>query len=530
MVQQAKIPLVSTKDSRQPYLHNISSGAYAYNYRGPKLQNGVVNTSSTGEITVSPRYGIRNYAGDLGVNISCVFKGRVGSYYDNDRLFVVDSAGDLYEYTTSATSWGSKTPTAFTGAGGTGAVSIAQADATSIAIKGSRNLKFWNGTITAPVTDPDYPAYTIEGLVVMDGYHFVATMDGKIHNSNLDDGTAWTSTDFITASLDTDRAVWLGKHHNHLVLLKEKSIEFFYNVGNPGGSPLAPRRDVAHTNVGCLRPALQTSQLEYYWAKPVAQLGEVIYFLGVKGGGGIGLYKIDNFRLEKISDERLDRELTYIFSSAATTMSSQAVPIVGAFYVGEKPYIQITSGYNFHRYAILYDLTTGIVTDLTSNDPDFTGNNTYELSVGWGFVDTQYANSGTGVYPNEGHTTAFTATGYMVDLLPHVHKDMDNASGSSAYDIDLEIITPVFDGETPNYKFIHSLEVRGDYVDGETASISWTDDDYQTFSTARTVSVADRTKLTRLGKTSRRAFKFQYGAQDFYRVRDMTVTFSLGGV
>lgn len=521
------IPLVSTKDSRQPYLYNISSGSYAYAYRGPRLKNGVVNTSSTGEVTVSPRFGIRNLTGDLGSNIVCAFKGRVGNYYSNDKILVVDSSGDLYEQATNMSSW--TTATIFTGASGSSEVSIAQYDDSTVAVKGSQNLKYWNGTITAPVTDPDYPTYTIPGLVVMDGYVFVADMAGKIYNSDLGDGTAWTSTNFIEASLESDRGVWLGKHHNHIVLLKEKSIEFFYNAGNPGGSPLSPRRDVAHTNIGCLRPALRTSHAEYYFAKQVAQLGEVIYFLGTREGGGIGVYKIDNFRVEKISDDRLDRELTYVFSSAATTVSITAVPLVGAFYVGEKPYLQITSGYNVNRYSVLIDLTTGVVSDLSSNDPAFTGANTYELSVCWGFTDTQYAHAGSGTYPNEGHTTAFTATGYQVDLLPHIHKDMDNASGSSAYDIDLEIITPVFDADVPNYKFYHALEVRGDYVSGETANISWTDDDYQTFSTARSVSVADRTKLTRLGKSSRRAFKFEYGAQDFYRVKGLQLTYSIGG-
>jgi hypothetical protein len=76
-------------------------------------------------------------------------------------------------------------------------------------------------------------------FVGLDGYLFIGTTNNRIYNSDLNVSTSWTSTSFLTAADVPGAIVWLAKIRNFLIAFKEKSIEFFENVGNPTpGSPL----------------------------------------------------------------------------------------------------------------------------------------------------------------------------------------------------------------------------------------------------------------------------------------------------
>jgi hypothetical protein len=74
--------------------------------------------------------------------------------------------------------------------------------------------------------------------------------------------------------------------------------------------------------------------------------------------------------------------------------------------------------------------------------------------------------------------------------------------------ISTQIITELLDGNTNKNKVMNRLEVIGDrQTSSGDLEVSWTDDDYKTYSTARTVDVDGRMILTRLGRFQRRAFK-----------------------
>jgi len=165
---------------------------------------------------------------------------------------------------------------------------------------GHGNVWYAADGLTAPasVSDADMPGNNgvslVRGGASLDGYFFVGDINGQIHNSNLNDITAWTATDFLTASRDNGIGVYLGRHHNDVFTISTEGIEFFYNAGNASESPLAPRKDVYHS-VGC------------YYPNSIVEVGDVVYFVGTeKDTGWNRLYKLQNYQLSVISDERIE--------------------------------------------------------------------------------------------------------------------------------------------------------------------------------------------------------------------------------
>lgn len=168
-------------------------------------------------------------------------------------------------------------------------------------------LFFWDISGT-PVPAPTHTteiaiANMSPSIVFMDGYLFIAGGDGeagqRIYNTTLGTPTELlTDTSFIDAEMHTDTIVGLAKHHNHIVAFGRKSIEFFYNAANELGSPLS-------------RQANYTLKIGTTFGAdlPFIEIGDVIYFIGGQAGSYSGIYKLENFKLEKISDVFTDMYL-----------------------------------------------------------------------------------------------------------------------------------------------------------------------------------------------------------------------------
>ncbi len=83
--------------------------------------------------------------------------------------------------------------------------------------------------------------------------------------------------------------------------------------------------------------------------------------------------------------------------------------------------------------------------------------------------------------------------------------------------------------DTMHEKFMSRLLVVGDRYLGSSLNISWTDDDYQTFSTPRAVDMSlERPVLHRLGRFLQRAFKMVFTQNAPLRVEHFEVDFNIG--
>lgn len=142
-------------------------------------------------------------------------------------------------------------------------------------------------------------------MVVMDGYIFIsigpdnaglAGTGQRIYNSVIGVPTDpfSTTTDFIDAEMDPDASIRrLAKHKNHLVAFGSRSTEFFYNAAVEIGSPLK-------------RQANYAKNLGIYASSYVAAANDTIYFLGAFNGAFQGLYKLEDFGFQKVSDAYFD--------------------------------------------------------------------------------------------------------------------------------------------------------------------------------------------------------------------------------
>jgi hypothetical protein len=96
-----------------------------------------------------------------------------------------------------------------------------------------------------------------------------------------------------------------------------------------------------------------------------------------------------------------------------------------------------------------------------------------------------------------------------------------------------QVITPKYDFDTFNVKFASRFSLIGDIPDssgtGNIVQISWTDNDYQTWSTARDLSFDyDFPCIAQLGRFRRRAFKVSYSQPYLLRLEAFEIDINKG--
>lgn len=351
------------------------------------------------------------------------------------------------------------------------------------------------------ITDADHPCrsslFSPPGVVALDGYFFIIGSDGtdrKIYNSDLGDPTSWVSTNAIAASLEPDALFYLAKHKNHIVAFGSSSIEFFYDAGNPTGSPLARRNDIFY-KVGIVSHALSAqdgagnsgpengSSTNTNGKSMVATYGDVLFFLGRPDGGTVGVYALHDFKLERISTPAIDRILT----DSGMFNGSSGTCIKGIVTFNNKAFLVV--------------------------DPDFSNNNAgmdpliYDINENrWYQWDVDYIR---GVYKNR--ICAADVTMRTVSGFQDGGADYD---GPSIYTTKINQLPGVNVNTYNRLKVCNELSVRaGDRGTGTSTllEVSYTDNDFLTFSTVRTLDM-DKfgSRLTGLGAFYERAFLLNY--------------------
>ena len=299
-----KIPHISSLD-----IHAFAgSGITDY----PEGMTNVVVHKGT-EVTQRPSIDIQEDSSTItGLND----RGR-GIYYweTNSKLYIVHD-NDLYETTQDSTRIAETSGTFSTG---TERVTMLECAGTpQLIIVDSENNKLWvmtSGLALSPVTT-NVPATIVYGGAVLDGFLFIMDESGVIYNSGINLPQTFGALDFITAERDTDKGVYLGKHHDNIVAFGTKTLEFLYNNKNPVGSPLNRRQDVSY-NIGCAD------------GLGVWENGDVIYFVGSGITGQIQLWKLENFQIQPISTNTLNSYLTQVLTQSGLRIVINGVSAMG---------------------------------------------------------------------------------------------------------------------------------------------------------------------------------------------------------
>lgn len=343
------------------------------------------------------------------------------------------------------------------------------------------------------ITDPDFPTPHLPTPVALDGYLFVVKSGSSdIYNSNLNDPLAWTAGDMISAEMFPDRIVALTKNNNYVYAVGTEAIEYFYDAANATGSPLQ-RNDSAVQQFGTNAPYT------------VVQTDNEVILCGDSGNGGRCVWVIDGFKATDVSiepiREALDQEGPGI--ARATAMCLRIA--------GHKFYI--VTLYNLRR-TFVYDFD-----EKMWHEWQF-------VSGGIDYFISFAADS------NNGYPYVLTETSGMVGVLDE-STYTDSSSATTLNPIICTATTVKLDFETVNRKFMYRLSIVGDSPNGTantSISVQWSDDDYNTWSTPKTLNMNGRmSAITRLGTFRRRAFKFTYTQPYLLRLEAIEVDINVGG-
>lgn len=385
--------------------------------------------------------------------------------------------------------------------------------------------------VVTKVTSANYPTNSIGAPVSIDGYLFTLAEDTaaarhEIHNAVLETPLTHNSIDFISAESHPDAGITLARHHNQLVCFKEYSTEFFYNAANLTQSPLA-------------RIPQQTKDIGCASAASVTQIGDNIPFLSRNQNGGLGVHLVIGGKLQKVSTPFIDK----ILASVESIVFSGSVDSFYVSYDGHDFYVISFSGTQGTNQAIVGIAVVGIaVVGLGSGLFTFKRSLAYDLTEGlwheWSTIDQQTSQESVffGGFPVSGphvsNTQNYTNTLIMDKENGDIYEMSPAPIGSSSAVTYLDGTKPITKTMvTEKIEFginapISRLELLGDRQESSSiVSISWSDDDYKTWSTPRTVDMQNRAFINRLGmtKSGLRAFKATSTADTPTRLKEFKV-------
>jgi len=381
------------------------------------------------------------------------------------------------------------------------------------------------------VTDSDYPVNTVRGCVFLDGRFFVMTPGGDIQQSALEDASSWAALEFIKSQIDAGRGIYLARIKNYIVSFKDWSTEFFYDAANPTGSILSPVQNAAF-QIGCASDG------------SVQEMTDTICWVGqTRLGFGRGVYMLQGTEAQKLStqavDKILDRDsLDTVYSWSASvgshvlygiTLVASEVTVVFDFssklwsfftYLrinGSAIPIVSISATGLVTAETPHELVDGDIVKISQTSPNFNG---------WHVVTDVSASTFQIQAAGLAYTGTGTVQGYQESYFPIVSsvraegkQYMQDATDGGLYEfsqstykdavgaIAMRTRTPKIDDGSSKNKAMASAELVGDKVDS-TAVIRHSDDDYATYSNFRPVDLgARRSRIRRLGKTTRRSFE-----------------------
>lgn len=339
------------------------------------------------------------------------------------------------------------------------------------------------------ITDVNFPSPHVVHAGFIDGYLVVAkTFTGDLYNSDLVDPFTWTPGNFISAESFPDHIVAVCRQNNYIVAIGSQTTEYFYDAGTAPGTPFA-RNSAALHQFGT--PAPDT----------LAQIEEQVIFVGQTQTGGRTVWVLNGFNPTEIGIEPVNQSLDaegYDISNAKAFCVR---------YKGHKFYV-----INLTSVTWVFDFDTY----MWHMWADYTGASKFACN---------YACD-----DGSGHPVMLDTTkGYVYRMVEGVSKD--HITPTTTANITSIAISDKFDFGTMNNKFMHRLSLLCDtpFTGTATCTLYWSDDDYQTYSTGRSIAINNTQPIiTQLGRFRRRAFKLIYSDAYPIRIEGMEVDINVG--
>lgn len=274
--------------------------------------------------------------------------------------------------------------------------------------------------------------------------------------------------------------MFTAKQLVYVVVLKQWTIEYFFDAGNATGSPLGPVQGMK-VNYGCAH------------GDSVQKINDVLFFLSIDQTNSLQVSSLDRGAHEVVSTPAIDRLLA---SASIQTVYSWQLKLGGhSFYV-----ITLKDS----NLTLAFDISQRLWFQWTDHEGNY-----------YPIVASAYDANGRHILQHESNGRLF-----YVDST--YYKDLNDP-------IIVDIITPNFDAGTYRRKYLKQLKLVGDQVEGGVVELRYTDDDYISWSQWRSVDMgADAPMLTDLGTFKRRAFHLRYIKDLPFRIRAVEAQYDVG--
>ncbi len=336
------------------------------------------------------------------------------------------------------------------------------------------------------IVDADFPAAFVKGWAFLDGTTYVMTADASIQGDDINDPVNWDPLNQLTAEIEPDGGVALGKQLVNAIAMKQWTTEVFYDAGNATGSPLG-RVAGSKADVGCVSAdSVQDCDGTLVWVTQARNASaSVVAMVGLK--------------VSTISSKGVERLLE------------------GAdFGVVYSWYIKVDS----HRFYVVTLKNQNLTLACDLNEVIGTERAWHQ----WTDVNGKY-------FP----IVASTFDSSMRRVVQHesngklyyVDPDFTNDAGSI---IVSDIYTPNFDGGTRRRnKLMNILEPICDQQVGSELLVRSSDDDYKSWTNFRSLDLSQpRPMLTDCGTFRRRAHNFRHQSDTRFRMQAVEMQLDLG--
>lgn len=357
-----------------------------------------------------------------------------------------------------------------------------------ISVNTNQMYKLTAAGVMTPIVTGSAPGGN--SIAYLDGYLF--THDGaNIWNSNLNDPTTWSASNFLAADSYPDPILRISRVGPYIVALGAESVQYFYDAANPTGSPLA-------ANTGA------TKRVGYLGG--YVNYGDDILFVGSANQGPPTVYRLSGLKMEPQPSYPFTRmwiTQNSLYSSVTPAPEGSILNLNGhtCYYVRTQskayavpdvpPNVPVADTY-------ILDLDTGFWSKIGYQATDF-----YLIKQASSFSTLV---TGTGGLPKM--TYFITLGGTTVKRFsPTIYQD-------EGVNFEVKFRTKPWDFGTYRTKFGSRLVIQGDQTNTSSlAFVSWSDDDYKTTSTPRSVDTQFAyQQLYALGSFRKRSFTLTYSA------------------
>lgn len=359
----------------------------------------------------------------------------------------------------------------------------------------SDGVELWldeiGGTATE-VTDGDMPTPHVPQPVELDGYLFLADANtNDLYNSDVDDPTAWTAGNYISAEMVGDHIIMLANHRNYIVAFGNASLEIFWDAAETT-SPLK-RNDSGYKNIG--------------YVTGLAQVGDLTFFVGQDKNKNLAVFRMEGFKVEPVSNEVVNRSLQTL--TTTDNVKSQA-------NLNRNGYCISVDGHTFYcivtgQTTWLYDIEEKMWYEWKGSD-----GNGLAIQAAWGMY-------------NGAQYVAIDGQTYISLMSPALYQDFGN-------NFTCRIVTQDLTFGTMNWKTCHRLMIQGDTHAASGTSnlaVSWSDYDWADGGTGGPINLnlfSHSPFITRLGRFRNRSFKLEYADNYPLRLKQMELELNIGAV